>query len=115
MKSRFQQILTIFLLLLFPLENVANAAIESCAGGYSEVTTWSTDKDSFNFLSWILEENESEEKDDDKVFHGSPAPAFLHSYTPVSYLASKAHSPGFESPVSMAGQHKLKLICRLTL
>src|SRR4051794_17407532 len=78
---RLRQILTIFLLLLFSLENVANAAIDNaCRENFSASHNISAQKESITIFTWIIEQNENEERDDDKA-HGLAA-----AFSPVASI-----------------------------
>src|SRR5882724_1944614 len=78
---RLRQFLTIFLLLLFSLENVANASIYNAGReNFSVSHNVSTQKESLAIFTWIIEQNENEERDDDKT-HGLAA-----EFAPVSLL-----------------------------
>jgi hypothetical protein len=89
MIKRLRQAVTFALLVFFAVENMLPAAIDSHAENFSIVDRVSTPTDHCNVFSWVLEENETEERDDQKthsdqvafvatsVIHAQASKAFL--------------------------------------
>jgi hypothetical protein len=116
MISRLRQVLTVILLLLFSLENFANALVDDTSGEEFSVNHHlSTRKDNVTIFTWIIEQNENEEKSDDKA-HGIAA-----DLVPVSrFHTHHPDSSGEDlSPIGPSLVHDshyiLTLICRLTI
>jgi hypothetical protein len=113
---RLRQILTVFLLLLFSLENVANAAIDNtCRENFSANQNLSAQKESVTIFMWIIEQNENEERDDDKT-HGVIADFTL---VPLSNTTlSNFFAAGFHPVISNSSHDSayiLKLVCKLSI
>ncbi len=115
MISKLRQILIISLLLLFSLENVANVAIDVSLDKYSTKDLLTADKENHTALSWILEEKENEERNDDKVHHGPANLAFTSQFASFFPKISKSSLKTFPSPGSAGNQQLLKLIGRLRI
>ena len=61
---RLRPVLTILLLLLFSLENVANGAMDVCSEKNQTRHHFSAQKENLTLFSYLIEENESEERDE---------------------------------------------------
>ncbi|MEJ0056262.1 MAG: hypothetical protein WDN75_11750 [Bacteroidota bacterium] len=115
MISRLRQILTISLLLLFSLENVANAAFDAKPEKYSSSEQVSAHKENLTLFSWILEENENEERDDDKV-HRPLADALVTSIIFFEHRQTSEINFRVAPHPFLADNHQLlRLICRLRI
>ena len=111
---RIRQILTILLLIFFSLENVVPACTDSEPEKYSTKDQVSSHKEYRTIFSWILEETESEERNDNKA-HGALDVAHS-SITPFTYhLISKVSLRPINSSVHGGSQQILKLIGRLRI
>ena len=109
---RLRPVLTILLLLLFSLENVTYASMDAGREKYSDNHHFSTHKETPVQLSFIIEESENEERNDDKVpNHHAPTVHPLLVCHPVSKTGHK--QPGYS--LLTDNQHILKLICRLSI
>lgn len=112
---RLRPVLTILLLLLFSLENVTYASMDPGREKYSDNHHFSRQKEKPVLLSFIIEENENEERNDDKVHgsatHNAPTVHPLLVYHSISKTGHK--QPGYS--LLAGNQHILKLICRLSI
>ncbi|NOT74325.1 MAG: hypothetical protein HOP08_05300 [Cyclobacteriaceae bacterium] len=114
MISRLRRILTISLLLLFSLENVANAVITTTFEKYSPSEQVSTKKENVTFFSVLIEENENEEKSDKSHAYLSEIPSISSSYSRFVQL-NKITPQAFLSPISANGHRILMLTGRLRI
>ena len=114
MINRLRQILTILLLLFFSLENVLLASSDTDPEKYSAYDQVSSQKEYPPLFSWILEENESEERNDKA--HGPPGPVSHFSFTffNLHSIANVLIRP-LDSSLPAGNQQILKLIGRLRI
>jgi hypothetical protein len=66
--KRLQQAVTLSLLIFFMVENMLPAFIDAHADKFSTFYRVSTPTEHCNVFSWILEENETEERDDHRTY-----------------------------------------------
>ncbi len=111
---RLRQILTISLLLFFSVENVLPVSTDTDPEQYSTYDQVSSQKEYPALFSWILEENESEERIDKA--HGAsgdvshPSFAFFNHH-PIANVSLRL----LASSLPVGRQQILKLIGRLRI
>lgn len=112
---RLRPVLTILLLLLFSLENVANGAMDVCSEKNQNLHHLSAQKENLTLFSFIIEENESEERTDDKANgHTLHLGSTRHTSLICSSIFKAGHLLPWHSRVPN-NQQLLKLICRLSI
>ena len=112
---RLRQVLAFIVLLLFSLESLANISQDAITQNLTSGQTISHAKEGFALFSFITEENENEERDDDKA-HGLPLN--LGTVLPSCTFSKHASKINFASPslsVPLGHQQVLTLICRLLI
>ncbi len=109
MINRLRQISTILLLLFFSLENVLLASPDTDPEKYSAYDQVSSQKEYPALFSWILEENESEERHDKA--HGTPGHVSHFSFTffNLHSIANERIRP-LDASLPAGSQQILKLI-----
>jgi|GEM_PF-4660684 len=111
---RLRQILAISLLLFFSLENVLAVSTDTDPEKYSIEDQVSSQKEYPPLFSWILEENESEERIDKA--HGAPGDVSHLSLTRFNhYPIANVSLRSFDSSLPAGSQQILKLIGRLRI
>ena len=114
MISRLRQILTILLLLSFSLENVLLASLDTDPEKYSTYDQVSSQKEYPPLFSWILEENENEERNDKA--HGAPGDVSHFSFTFFNlHSIANLSIPPLNTSLPAGSQQILKLIGRLRI
>jgi hypothetical protein len=117
MITRLRQFLTITLLVLFSLESVGNAFdADISSEEFSSTRHFSQQKKNLALLTWIIEQNENEERsDDDKVHQGSDT--LLDKPSDTSFSQS-LFLVGFRPVISSCVRGRgfiLRLVCRLSI
>lgn len=114
MISRLRQISTILLLLFFSLENVLLASSDTDPEKYSTCDQVSSQKEYPPLFSWILEENENEERNDKA--HGVPGDVSHFSFTFFNlHSIAKLSIRPLNTSLPAGSQQILKLIGRLRI
>ena len=112
---RLRPVLTILLLLVFSLENVANGAMDVCSEKNQTRHHLSAQKENLTLFSYLIEENESEERNEDKANGHSLPPESTRNTLLVCYsMFEGGHLLPWHSRVPN-NQQLLKLICRLSI
>ena len=107
--------MTILLLLLFSLENVANGAMDVCSEKNPTRHHLSAQKENLTLFSYLIEENESEERNDEKADgHTLHLESTRHTSLICSSIFKAGHLLPWQSSVPN-NQQLLRLICRLSL
>ena len=113
--QRLRQVSTISILLFFSAENLVPCAINAGPEKYSVQDQYSPQKEHTTIFSWILEENESETRNDTKAYGLQTFDAYVIILFPSAILISKLKLPRVDFMLSFDSHQILSLISLLRI